>query len=264
MKQLIINPEYGMAGDMFSAALISAGAPEKDLIDVMISAASPLGQCEITALKEQRGDTAGIFLRISLEENLHGIKVKTAYEHLVKTCEQKGIKREYKEFSLKALTILGDAEQKAHAGESMENLHLHSPHLHEAQDIIIDLAGAAYGMQELGISLSSVTCLSPVCMGGGKIKFSHGTLDVPAPATTHIISDFAIPVKHGPVERELFTPTGAAILAALNPEFIERDTYKQNYPGQKVKQGIGFGTMRIKMEKKGPNGLYIFLKENVE
>jgi hypothetical protein len=58
----------------------------------------------------------------------------------------------------------------------------------------------------------------PVSLGGGMITFSHGTLPVPAPATQNIIKRFNIPVKQGPVNFELFTPTGAAILAALFPE----------------------------------------------
>lgn len=261
MKKLILNPEFGMAGDMLSAALLSAGVPEAQLVRVMKSAASLLDFCEITAKKEQRGEVTGIYLSISLDDHLHGIEVSRAHEHLKKTFLTNNIKGEYRDFAYKALTILGQAEQKAHIKKSMA-VHHHTPHLHEAQDIIIDLAGAAFGLQELKISLSSVVCLSPVRVGGGRITFSHGTLDVPAPATAQIIEDYAIPFEKGPVDHELFTPTGAAILAALEPEYVQRDTYKQTLLSQETIKGTGFGSLRIKEGKQGPNALCIYLADS--
>lgn len=247
---------------MLSAALISAGVPESPLIEVMKSAASLLGFCKINVKREQRGKATGVSLRISLDEHIHGIEIPRAREYLKKTFLDYGIKGEYKDFAYRALTILGQAEQKVHAEKAMGVHHHHTPHLHEAQDIIIDLAGAAFGLQELDIHVSSVLCLSPVCVGGGKITFSHGTLDIPAPATAQIIEDYAIPFKKGPVEYELFTPTGAAILAALKPEYVKRDTYRNTLSGQEIIAGTGFGSLNISGEETGgPNALYIFLMD---
>lgn len=91
--------------------------------------------------------------------------------------------------------------------------------LHEAQDIIIDIMGAVTGLQELGVQPRALlTC--PVSVGGGHVHCSHGTLSIPAPATTIIIEEYNIPWKKGPIEMELFTPTGAAILAALNSHLM--------------------------------------------
>ena len=260
IKKLIIDPEYGMAGDMFTAALLSVGAPESRVLDVMKSAAAPLGKVTIRVIKEVRDNVPGIYLHISLDESLPGMEVTRAYEHLKNMCVENGIKGEYKDFVLRALTILGEAEQKAHSERSMGPGHSHHhPHLHEAQDIIIDLAGAACGMQELGIPLSSVVCLSPVSVGGGTITFSHGTLDVPAPATAHIIKDFSIPVVSGPVEKELFTPTGAAILSALEPEFLERTSYTLPPKSEHLLTGTGFGSMRFQTGSAELNALYIYI-----
>ncbi|MBN2441044.1 MAG: DUF111 family protein [Spirochaetales bacterium] len=262
MKNLIINPEYGMAGDMFVAALISAGAPKAELLEVMRHAASPLGKVEISITEELRNNKKGIYLQIALEDSLHGIEVRKAYEHIKNSCSHSGIKGVYRDFALKALTILGQAEENAHAHKSMGPKHdHHHPHLHEAQDIIIDLLGAAFGMQELGIDLSSIVCLSPVYVGGGSITFSHGTLDVPAPATANIIKDFELPAESGPVQKELLTPTGAAILAALEPEFRNRGLYHKNSPSVPSVMGIGFGSMRIASESEGPNALTLFIAD---
>lgn len=110
--------------------------------------------------------------------------------------------------------------------ESDEHLEFHKkgiPHrhdnedsyLHEAQDIILDISGAVFGMQELGLDFDAIL-IHELSVGGGVVKFSHGILDVPAPATKNIIDKFNIPYKKGPIEKELCTPTGASILAALN------------------------------------------------
>lgn len=57
----------------------------------------------------------------------------------------------------------------------------------------------------------------PVSVGGGCVICSHGKLSVPAPAVAVILRESGIPWHGGPLDTELFTPTGAAILAALKP-----------------------------------------------
>ncbi len=100
-----------------------------------------------------------------------------------------------------------------------EHLRLHKegvPHshtgeeaiLHEAQDILLDVIGAAKALESLDILPESVLCLTPVSIGGGVVKCSHGTLAVPAPATASILKRAKIPHVFGPVNVELLTPTG--------------------------------------------------------
>ena len=121
-----------------------------------------------------------------------------------------------------------DNESEANKGwiESDEHLEFHKkgiPHrhdnedsyLHEAQDIIIDISGAVFGMQELNLETDSIL-LNEVSVGGGVVRFSHGVLDVPAPATKIILEKYNIPYKRGPIDKELCTPTGSSILAAMN------------------------------------------------
>ena len=110
--------------------------------------------------------------------------------------------------------------------------------LHEAQDILLDLTGAAWGLQALKIDLGSVMCLSPVRVGGGTTGLtSHGRLPVPAPATRAILEEHHISYQSGPVEAELLTPTGAAILAALSPTFVDREQAEISH----VHVGVGLG-----------------------
>ena len=114
-------------------------------------------------------------------------------------------------------------------------------HLHEAQDILIDLTGAAWGLQAFQIDLTRVKCFSPVQVGGGTLFTSHGRLPVPAPATQAMLDQFDIPYAPGPVDVELLTPTGAAILVGLSPTFIPR----QETPLACAKIGLGMGQRKL-------------------
>jgi len=85
-----------------------------------------------------------------------------------------------------------------------------------------------------------VVCLTPVSVGGGTVHFSHGTLPVPAPAVVAILKRYRIPHVAGPVDVELLTPTGAAILAALRPRWRCREV---GMAGGAV--GLGLGTKEM-------------------
>lgn len=140
------------------------------------------------------------------------------------------------------------------AGSDHLELHLRGvPHehpgggqLHEAQNILLQLSGAAWALQWLGADLGSVRCISPVRVGGGStLPSSHGRLSVPAPATLAILEEYEIPFEAGPVPAELMTPTGAAILAALSPTWVE--TSEADASGLVTAAGLGnrsFGSQR--------------------
>jgi len=76
---------------------------------------------------------------------------------------------------------------------------------------------------------------SPVeCGRGGMVKCAHGTFPVPAPATADLLR--GVPTYSAHVQKELATPTGAALLRALEPTFGPQ-------PAMKVEQiGYGAGT----------------------
>jgi hypothetical protein len=65
-------------------------------------------------------------------------------------------------------------------------------------------------LEELGIA--DVYC-SPLNVGSGWVKISHGRLAVPPPAVAELLRN--APVYSAWVESELVTPTGAAIVSAL-------------------------------------------------
>ena len=105
---------------------------------------------------------------------------------------------------------LGEAEASVHDAA------LESTTFHEvgADDAIADVVGAALLVDDLGVDRIVTT---PLATGGGTASMAHGEYPVPAPAVVEIAADADWSIRGGPVDAELLTPTGAAILA----EFAE-------------------------------------------
>ena len=110
-------------------------------------------------------------------------------------------------------TLLGQAEAKVH------NIDLQSVHFHEtgAADAIVDIVCAAVGADILGVDRF---ISSPLNVGGGTVECAHGVLPVPAPATIELLKD--APIYSGDIQKELVTPTGAAIVKVLVSSFEDR------------------------------------------
>jgi uncharacterized protein (DUF111 family) len=237
--KLFIDPAGGLAGDMFSAALISLGVPFSSIKSPMTFAAKKLGEANISTKVSEDGAQV---LTIKLNSISDHLSEKTGRQILTDTFNKFSISPEYIDFGYRILSILLNAEEKAHKNYKIviTGHHHHGPVLHEAQDIIIDILGACYGLDQLDIT-PRITQINPVSLGGGEINFSHGLFTIPAPATSTIIKDYSLVTKQGPVNFELFTPTGAAILAALKPEYLQVDTDDLSID----KTGISRGTRQL-------------------
>ncbi|MEZ3142973.1 nickel pincer cofactor biosynthesis protein LarC [Halobaculum sp. MBLA0143] len=108
----------------------------------------------------------------------------------------------------RAFRLLGEAEAAVHGTDLGETT------FHEVgtDDAIADVVGACLLLADLAPDRVVTT---PVAAGGGEATFSHGTYPVPTPAVTEIAAVADWRLEGGPVARELLTPTGAAILAAV-------------------------------------------------
>ncbi|MCT4589232.1 MAG: LarC family nickel insertion protein [Carboxylicivirga sp.] len=228
--KLYIDPTGGIAGDMFAAALISAGADEARMLNAMKLAAEKIGTATI---RSSLTLDKACRLHIDIKHNDGHLSGHKAYHLLEDIFAELKIEEAYQKFGFKALQILVEAEIKAHKENTFLTDHIHAHHhhhddgsdhhhehhedayLHEAQDILIDITGAVMGLQLLNAPTEAFL-LAPVSFGGGHITFSHGHLPVPAPATKIIFDKHDLPGEMGPIEKELCTPTGSAILAALN------------------------------------------------
>jgi len=139
---------------------------------------------------------------------------------------------------------LGEAEAKVH------NISIEKVHFHEvgAVDSIIDIVGVAIGFELLGID--SFAC-SAMDVGSGRVQTEHGLLPVPAPATAELLRD--VPTFSSGIEKELVTPTGAAIATTLSTRYAEM-------PAMKLK-AIGYGAGSADLPQQ-PNVLRLMIGES--
>ncbi|PWM31221.1 MAG: hypothetical protein DBX55_03250 [Verrucomicrobia bacterium] len=129
-----------------------------------------------------------------------------AYSDIRKMILSSSLSERAKEISLKIFGALARAEAQVH------NVPEDEVRFHEvgAVDSIIDIVGAAVGLELLGVD---AVVSSPVELGGGTVRCAHGIMPVPAPATALLSKNFEFTM--GGARHECTTPTGAAIIAAL-------------------------------------------------
>lgn len=126
--------------------------------------------------------------------------------------------------SLKAFDLLAQAEGRIH-GVPAEEVHFHEV---GAVDAIVDIACCAAAADALDVD---VWYCSPINVGSGFVHCAHGRFPVPAPATAELLRN--LPTYSAHVQMELVTPTGAALLRALDCQF--------DPPGVMRTQTIGYG-----------------------
>ena len=114
------------------------------------------------------------------------------------------------EMAIRTFELLGEAEAGVH------NVPIESIHFHEvgAVDTIVDIVCASVACHALGVD--RFIC-SPLNVGGGTVKCAHGEFPVPAPATLVLLK--GAPIYSSGVQSELVTPTGAALVRALDCSF---------------------------------------------
>ena len=122
------------------------------------------------------------------------------------------ISQSAKDRAIRIFEALGAAEAKVH-NTDIEKIHFHEV---GAVDAIVDIVCASVGVEELGLSEAEWIC-SPLNVGGGSVACAHGTFPIPAPATLELLKN--APVYSGEVQKELVTPTGAAIVNVLASRF---------------------------------------------
>ena len=107
-------------------------------------------------------------------------------------------------------TTLGEAEAAVH-GIPLERVHLHEV---GALDSIIDIVGTVFALERLAVQR---IVASPLNVGSGSVRTSHGHYPVPAPATARLLK--GVPVYAGPQQAEMVTPTGALLVTGYAQEY---------------------------------------------
>lgn len=197
MRTILFEPFSGAAGDMILGSLIGLGADGGRIMSALESA---YGVTLNVATVTKRGIQA-----VDVQVHSHRENQARPYAVLLETIKKASLPDKVRENVLEIFAILAEAEAKVH-GEPPEKLHFHEV---GQDDALADVTGTCLALSEL--AADAVFC-TPINVGGGQVHAAHGILPVPAPATLEILTRFGLPF-YGNGNRELLTPTGAAILA---------------------------------------------------
>jgi pyridinium-3,5-bisthiocarboxylic acid mononucleotide nickel chelatase len=237
MKAAYFDCFSGISGDMTLGALVDAGCS----LDVLRSKLHglPVPGWEISAEKVWKNGMAATHVSVKTEDTQTHRSLAT----ILGILEKSKLDGQVKERAGAIFTRLGQAEAAVH-DVPLEEIHFHEV---GAVDAIVDIVGACIGFGEMGFE--KFAC-SPLNVGGGTAKMAHGILPVPAPATARLL--MGKPTYSSGVQKELVTPTGAAIVATLCDMFGPQ-------PAMKV-SAIGYGAGTTDLEGQ-PNVLRIMVGE---
>src|SRR5271163_969063 len=215
----------GISGDMVLGALVDAGADLR-VIEAELRKLGLEGWT-ISAEKVKRGAIFSTQVKVETNEGHHhrGLSI------ILGRIDKASLAPRAAERARKIFTRLAEAEAKVHQ-MPVEQVHFHEV---GAVDSIVDIVGAAVGFELLGID--EFAC-SSFDVGAGQVKTAHGLLPVPAPATAELLR--GAPTYSSGIERELVTPTGAAIATTLSTRFAQ-------IPAMTLRTiGYGAGTADLK------------------
>lgn len=241
-KTLYLDCQAGIAGDMLVAALLDLGGkPALERLTQMLEKLSLEGfSVAVTRVKKAGIDCCDFDVKLdAAHENhdhdmayLHGLG-DTSHDHdhdhdhhhvhrglaqVEQVIDAAPLSERARGLARDAFRILARAEAKAH-GLPIDQVHFHEV---GAVDSIVDVLAAAFLIDDLDIERAIVPALTD---GHGTIRCQHGVIPVPVPATLNICIAHGLPLSSSSVEGELVTPTGAALVAALEPEFSLPERY---------------------------------------
>jgi uncharacterized protein (TIGR00299 family) protein len=240
MKLAYFDCFSGISGDMTLGALVDAGC-DLELLRSGLTGLQVPGWA-ISAEKVWKNGMAATFVRVVTEDQSKHRSLGVILEVLDKSKLADAVRRN----AAAIFRRLGEAEATVH-DVPLEKIHFHEV---GAVDAIVDIVGACIGFEALGIEKFACSALN---VGGGTAKMAHGILPVPAPATAKLLQ--GKPTYSNGVQKELVTPTGAAIVATLCDSFGPQ-------PAMSV-SAIGYGAGSADLEGQ-PNVVRIMVGEAAE
>lgn len=225
MTILYVEPFSGLAGDMLLGALCGLTDAYDELKELPGKLHLPDGKIEVNEV-EKNGIVCKHVKVIDLNPSEHKHSHDYSHDHdhghshnhphgrhlsdILHLIDHGHISDGAKEIAKGIFRLIGEAESSVH------DIPIEKIHFHEISgvDSIIDIVGCAVLLDKLQVEK---TYSDPICTGYGMVKTQHGLLPVPAPATAILLE--GMPSFKGDEEGERATPTGAAILRYLKPEF---------------------------------------------
>ncbi len=206
MKIAYFDCFSGASGDMILGALIDAGSSYKKLEEELKK--MNLDNYECDSKKVLRSSITGTKFNVTIKEEIknHHHNHRRTFKDIAMLINESSLDESVRRDSIRIFENLADAEAKIH-NTLPEKVHFHEV---GAIDSIIDIVGAVIAFHDLKIEK---IYFSPIRTGTGFVKCDHGQFPVPAPATVELLKEYR--VINTNIQRELTTPTGAAILTTL-------------------------------------------------
>ncbi|HAJ59788.1 MAG TPA: nickel pincer cofactor biosynthesis protein LarC [Cyanobacteria bacterium UBA8543] len=280
-KLAYLDCQTGIAGDMCLGALVGAGVPLEYLSEKLkglgidqeyqlrVESVHRNGQLatkvhvELLKLAEHHhhGDrhhepehthehSEAIASKTQHQKLHHHASVHAPTRHLPeieRLITAAGLPPRVMEWSLAVFRKLAQAEGAVH-GIAPEKVHFHEV---GATDAIVDIVGTCLGLDWLGIDRLYCSALPT---GGGTVHAAHGRLPVPVPAVLKLWESRQVPVYSNGIDRELVTPTGAALVVTLATRF--------GPPPAMILQQVGNGAGSLQLPI--PNILRLWIGQELE
>ncbi|MBQ7516531.1 MAG: nickel pincer cofactor biosynthesis protein LarC [Schwartzia sp.] len=272
MRAIYLDCFAGISGNMLLGAFLQAGV-SADALQEELKKLPIQDEYALHIDNVQKNGICTVYVDVELEKEVHGHCHETeephghehshdhaagehhehAHHHSHRTwasiremIESSSLTERVKAQSKAIFEHLAEAEGKIH-GKPKDEVAFHEV---GAVDSIVDIVGTAICLEQLAVERVMV---SRVNTGSGFVSCAHGLMPVPAPATAELLRGF--PSYHQGAEKELTTPTGAAVIRALA-------TYEENMPQafivDKIAYGAGFWDLDI------PNVLRLYLGDMPE
>ncbi|WP_224095289.1 nickel pincer cofactor biosynthesis protein LarC [Nostoc sp. MS1] len=256
-KIVYLQCPTGISGDMCLGALVSLGVP----VDYLTEKLNNLGiakEYKLSAELVQRNAQEATKVHVDLLDHHHHDHHEHHHHHgrhlpeIEQMILQASLPPRAEAWSLAVFRQLAVAEGAVH-GIAPEKVHFHEV---GAVDAIVDIVGTCLGLDWLGIDSDDAGFPLLYCSafptGGGTVRAAHGQMAVPVPAVLKLWEMRGCPVYSNGIDRELVTPTGAAIATTLARDFGSPPPITIN------KVGLGAGTINLPI----PNILRLWLGES--
>ena len=248
MTTLCLDCSTGISGDMTVAALLDLGADQDKLKKVLASLDEQGFEVKISRVQKASLDMMDFDVVLREDNHDHDMQYLFGHAHhghshshnhshdhghdhahdhhdhrslldvallINNTCATDNAKA----LAIRIFEILAQAEAKAH-GQSIAQVHFHEV---GAIDSIVDILSVAVCLDDLNVT---ETVLRSLNEGYGTVRCQHGILPIPVPAVANICAAHSIEMQFCDLEGELITPTGAAILAALEVRTTLPSSYR--------------------------------------
>jgi hypothetical protein len=220
VKVLYFDCFSGASGDMIVGALVDAGVPLEE-IRAALGSLSIDGDAVWTERVQRAGIGATKF-HVRGEDSghphhhqAHGGVATEAHAHrtlpdIYSLIDSSRLSAAAKDRAKALFARLGEVEGSIH-GTPPDKVHLHEV---GSLDSIVDIVSTVHALELIG---ARRIVASPLNVGSGTIRSSHGLFPVPAPATARLLE--GVPVYSGTQRAEMVTPTGALLITAYATEF---------------------------------------------